>query len=447
MSRKVAIVALGCPKNDVDSEIMLGQMKTYGYELVTDASQADAVIVNTCAFIKSAQEEAISAILTAAGHKKEGTLKCLVVSGCMAERFKGDIIGQMPEVDAIIGTGSIDRTADIIDGLLDGTLEEHVFCASPDSTAYLEEPRILSDSRPFKYLKIAEGCSNRCTYCVIPSLRGDFRSRSVENILKEAAILVRSGARELILIAQDVTRYGTDLAGAPQLVPLIRALSGLDGQFGIRLLYCYPELVDDALIQEFKVNPKLMPYLDLPVQHFSDSVLKRMNRRGDSKLIRTLLERLRAEVPAITLRTSYITGFPGETAEDFDVLKRFVAEGLFQHVGVFDYSKEQGTPAGRMKEQVPVRIRKQRRDELLAIQKENVARWNASRVGGTYDTIIEGVSDDGLFYVGRTAAEAPDIDPVIFVTSEEPLQVGSVVPVRFLCVDGYDMVGQAVKQD
>ncbi len=447
MNRKVAIVALGCPKNDVDSEIMLGQLKARGYDIVADTAQADVVVVNTCAFIKSAQEEAIAAILAAAKHKETGSLKCLVVSGCMAERYKADIIGQMPEVDAIIGTGSIGDTADIVDGLLDGTVEAHVFADSPDSTAYLEQPRILSDSRPFQYVKIAEGCSNRCTYCVIPSLRGDFRSRSQENVVAEARTLVSAGAKELILIAQDVTRYGMDVGEEKQLVPLIRALSDIPGLFGIRLLYCYPELVDDALIAELRDNPKLIPYLDLPIQHISDSVLKRMNRRGDSTLIRNLLARLRAEVPGIVLRTSYITGFPGETAEDFDVLKRFVAEGLFEHVGVFDYSREQGTPAGRMKEQVPVRVRKQRRDEVLEIQRDNVARWNASRVGKTCDTIIEGVSEDGLFYVGRTAAEAPDIDPVVFVTSEEPLEMGSVVPVRFLCVEGYDIVGQANPKD
>lgn len=445
MKRKVAIVALGCPKNDVDSEIMLGLLQDRGYETVPDTALADVVLVNTCAFIKGAQEEAITAILAVARLKTEGTLKCLVVTGCMAERYKNEIISQMPEVDAIIGTGSIGATADIVDGLMDGSEQERIFCACPDTTAYLEQPRILSERRPFQYLKIAEGCSNRCTYCVIPSLRGDYRSRSLENIVSEAVKLVTAGAKELILIAQDVTRYGLDLYGGKRLVPLIQALSAIEGLYGIRLLYCYPELVDEPLIAELRDNPKLLKYLDLPVQHISDPVLRRMGRRGDAALIRSLLERLRKDVPGITLRTSFITGFPGETEEDFDALCSFVSEAPFEHVGVFDYSREQGTPAAKMKDQVPVKVRKQRRDVLMAMQLENVARLSASHVGTMNDTLMEGVSADGLFYLGRTAAEAPDIDPMIYVTSEEPLEMGDIVPVRFLCVDGYDMVGQAVK--
>ncbi len=444
MNRKVAIVALGCPKNDVDSEIMLGLLLGRGYEAVPDTAAADVVLVNTCAFIKGAQEEAISAILAVARLKTEGNLKCLVVTGCMAERYKNEIISQMPEVDAIIGTGSIGSAADIIDGLMDGTELERIFCACPDSTAYLEQPRILSEKRPFQYLKIAEGCSNRCTYCVIPSLRGDFRSRSMENIAAEAEKLVSAGAKELILIAQDVTRYGMDLYGGKRLVPLIRALSPIAGLYGIRLLYCYPELIDDDLVAELRDNPKLLKYLDLPVQHISDPVLRRMGRRGDSSLIRDLLARLRRDVPGITLRTSLITGFPGETEEDFASLRAFVSEAPFEHIGVFDYSREQGTPAGRMKDQVPVRIRKRRRDVLMELQRENVARMSASRVGMTCATIIEGVSEDGIFYLGRTAAEAPDIDPVVCVTSEVPLEMGAIVPVKMLFADGYDRVGQAV---
>ena len=428
---------------------MMGQLQDHGYEAVGDTAQADVVIVNTCAFIKGAQEEAIAAILEAAGKKADGGPKRLVVTGCMAERYKEEILNQLPEVDAVIGTGSIGSTADIVDSLLDGVLEEeaethsHVFCDLPDSTRYLESRRVLSEKRPFQYLKIAEGCSNRCTYCVIPSLRGDFRSRPPENVFKEARTLLAAGAREIVLVAQDVTRYGTDLGGGTGLVPLIRALSALPDLYGIRLMYCYPELVDDALIAELRDNPKLLKYLDLPVQHIADPVLKRMNRRGDSSLIQGLLTRLRAEVPDIVLRTSFITGFPGETEEDFEALRAFVATAPFEHVGVFDYSKEDGTPAGRMKEQVPVRIRRKRRDELLALQAANVSAWNASRVGRTCDTIIEGISDDGLFYVGRTWAEAPDIDPVVYVSSEEPLETGMVVPVKFLAVEGYDMIGQA----
>lgn len=444
--KKVALVALGCPKNDVDSEIMMGLLQDRGYQAVSVTGEADVVLVNTCAFIRSAQEEAISAILEAAGSQVRDGAHRLVVTGCLAERYKEELLRQMPEVDAVIGTGSISRTADIIDSLFEGTDTQRVFCDLPDNTAYLESRRALSESRPFQYLKIAEGCDNRCTYCVIPSLRGPFRSRSLTQIVEEAGSLMAAGARELILIAQDVTRYGMDLKGTSQLVPLIQALSALPGLWGIRLLYCYPELVDDALIAELRDNPRLHAYLDLPVQHISDPVLRRMGRRGDAAMITSLLLRLRAEVPGIVLRTSLITGFPGETEDDFAKLRSFLETAPFTHVGVFDYSREDGTPAARMKEQVPTRLRIRRREELLAVQAKIAAAWNASRVGTTCDTIIEGVSEDGLFYVGRTHAEAPDIDPVVYVTSESPLQMGDIVPVRFLCVEGYDLIGQALTE-
>lgn len=444
MSRKVALVALGCPKNDVDSEIMMGLLQARGYEAVGEVAAADVVIVNTCAFIRSAQEEAISSILGAAAALPRDGTRRLVVAGCMAERYKAELRNQMPEVDAVIGTGSIEQTADIIDGLFDGTLEDRVFCNIPDDVSYLESRRALSGTRPFQYLKIAEGCDNRCTYCIIPFLRGPFRSRPLANIVAEAETLLAAGARELILVAQDVTRYGMDFGGASQLVPLIRALSALPGLWGIRLLYCYPELVDDALIAELRDNPKLLPYLDLPIQHIADTVLRRMARRGDAQLVRSLLQRLRSEVPGIVLRTSLITGFPGETEAEFNTLRAYLETAPFEHVGVFDYSREDGTPAGKMKGQVHPRTRVKRRNDLMAVQERNVAKWNASRVGSTCDTIIEGVSQDGLFYLGRTYAEAPDIDPVVYVTSETPLSIGSVVPVRFLCVDGYDIIAQAL---
>ncbi len=446
LSRKVAMVALGCPKNDVDGEIMLGQLRERNYEIVGDVAAAEVVLVNTCAFIKGAQEEAISAILEVARHKETGALRCLVVTGCLSERYKDEILNQMPEVDAVIGTGSIGETADIVDSLLDGVAENRVFCATPRGTEYLEQTRIHSETRPFRYLKIAEGCDNRCTYCVIPSLRGEFRSRPVELIVREAAELLSTQVKEFILVAQDVTRYGSDFAGTSQLVPLIRAISALPGSFGIRLLYCYPELVDDALITELRDNPKLIPYLDLPIQHISEPVLRRMGRRGSADDIRSLLKRLRAEVPGIVLRSTLITGFPGETEADFEALYQFVSEGPFEHLGVFDYSREDGTPAARMKGQVPVRQRRKRRDLLMTMQREQVKKWNISRVGETYDTIIEGVSEDGIFYLGRTAAEAPDIDPVLYVTSETPLHIGDQIQVRVLAINGYDLVGQAIPE-
>lgn len=447
MKRKVALVALGCPKNDVDSEIMMGLLQDRGYEAVPNTALADVVIVNTCAFIKGAQEEAVKAILEAAGVKAGSSGKRLVVTGCMAERYKAEILERMPEVDAVIGTGSIGDTADIVDGIMEGSEKRQLFCSLPDNTDYLDKRRALSETRPFQYLKIAEGCDNKCTYCVIPSLRGPYRSRTIDKLAAEAKRLTDAGAVEIILIAQDVTRYGMDFDGKSHLVRLVQAISALSEVKRIRLLYCYPELVDDALILEMKSNAKLIHYLDLPIQHVADAVLKRMNRRDDSTSIRGLLLHLRKTIPDIVLRTSLITGFPGETEEDFEELRSFVAEAQFEHVGVFDYSREIGTPAARMKAQVPTKTRRKRRDILLALQKENVEKWNDSRVGNTYDTIIEGVSDDGLFYLGRTYAEAPDIDALIYVTSEQPLQSGAILPVRILCVEGYDLIGQAVLEN
>jgi len=442
--RKVAFIALGCPKNDIDGEIMLGLLKERGYDLTIDAADADAIIVNTCAFIRSAQEEAIDAVLTAALHKKTGKLRQLVVSGCLAERYKEKMIDLFPEVDAVIGLGSIGETADILDGLFNGRNSHKVFCSGSLSMDYLENSRILSESRPFQYLKIAEGCDNRCTYCVIPSLRGKYQSRTLEALFKEAANLVSQGAKELVLVAQDVTRYGTDLYGKRSLVELIKRLSSIDHLSRIRLLYCYPDQIDDALILELQTNPKLMKYLDIPIQHISDSVLHKMGRKGDSSDIINLLDKLRKEIPDIVIRTSLITGFPGETEEDFQKLKQFIKEAPFEHLGVFDYSKETGTLAGKMKDQVPVRIRKKRRDEIMAVQQENVKNHNLSRIGKTYDTIIESVSEDGIFYTGRTYAEAPDIDPVVYITSENPVDPGEIVSVQILCVNEYDLIGNVI---
>lgn len=443
MNYKVGLVSLGCPKNLVDSEIILGNLKDSGFELTTEHRLADAIIINTCAFIGDAKEEAVISILEAARYKEEGNLKYLIVTGCLAERYKEDIFKEIPEVDLVVGTGSIADIPDIIKKRIENqACNQMIYAEIPNSVDYLNSTRLVSDDKPYAYLKIAEGCSNRCTYCIIPSLRGDYRSRTSESIVKEAKMLAEQGKKEIILVAQDVTRYGSDIYGRKSLVELIGELSKISGIAWIRLLYCYPELIDEALIEEMSTNPKLCKYFDIPIQHISDSLLKAMGRRGTKEYIQNLLFKIRNRIPGVTLRTSLITGFPGETQEDFSELVKFVKEAQFERLGVFPYSREEGTPAYKMKNQIPKRIKVARRNEIMQIQQEYVKKYNNSRMGQIYDTIIEGIAEDGIFYIGRTYSEAPDIDPVIYFTSAEPLEKNAIVPVRILCNDGYDLVGE-----
>ncbi|MGI6622673.1 MAG: 30S ribosomal protein S12 methylthiotransferase RimO [Clostridiaceae bacterium] len=444
MKRKVGIITLGCPKNLVDSEIMAGILEDAGFEVTTILRSAETIIINTCAFIGDAKEEAIMSILEAARYKTEGSLKILMVAGCLAERYKEEIFKEIPEVDVVVGTGSIGQIPEILSKRLDSNdLRREICTQTPNSVDYLESTRNVADNKPYSYLKIAEGCDNRCTYCIIPSLRGGYRSRTIENITREARILVKKGKKEIILVAQDVTRYGTDIYGEKSLVSLIRELGKTEGIERIRLLYCYPELIDDNLITEMKNNIKLVKYMDIPIQHISDRILKAMGRRGNKEYINNLLIKIRREIPEVVLRTSLITGFPGETEEDFKELYEFVKECRFEHLGVFAYSKEEDTPAYKMKGHVPQKIKEARRNKLMALQKDNVKKHNSTRIGRIYDTIVDGVAEDGIFYVGRTYAETPDIDPIVYFTSPEPLEIGMIVPVKILCPDGYDLVGEA----
>lgn len=445
MKYKIGLVSLGCPKNFVDSEIMLGTLKESGFELTSSHDTADIIIVNTCAFIGDAKEEAVISILQAARFKDEGSLKLLVVTGCMAERYKEEIIKEIPEVDIVIGTGSIDEISDIISKhISEKNQNNRVYAKIPNTVDYMELTRLVTDNKPYGYLKIAEGCDNRCTYCIIPQLRGDFRSRTMDNILKEVKLLENKGKKEIILVAQDVTRYGIDIYQKKSLVPLIRQISEIKGIERIRLLYCYPELIDDEFILEMKNNPKLCKYIDIPIQHISDNVLKTMGRRGNKRYIYELMEKIRAEIPKVVLRTSLIVGFPGERMEDYQDLYDFVKESNFEHLGVFAYSKEEGTPAYNLKGHLPEKLKEVRREKLMELQRKNVEKYNSSRIGQIYDTMVDGVAEDGIFYVGRTYAEAPDIDPLIYFTSCEPLEIGQVIPVKMLCPDGYDLVGEAL---
>lgn len=447
MPIKVGCISLGCPKNLVDSEIMLGMLHKNKFEITVNMQEAEAIIINTCAFIGDAKEEAVNTILETALYKKSGELKALIVTGCLAQRYSHEILEEIPEVDAVIGTGNIPEIEHVIEDQVNGKNENRIFISDPTDVDYLDNLRMLSVNGPSQYLKIAEGCSNFCTYCIIPSLRGPYRSRTIENIVMEANRLVDGGARELILVAQDVSRYGEDNNKEGTLVELIQRLSQIDGLKWIRLLYCYPERIDETLIQEIKSNPKLVKYLDIPIQHASDKILKSMGRKSRQRDLTDLLIRLRQEIPEIILRTSLITGFPGETEEDFRILTDFIQNYPFDRLGVFAYSKEEGTPAAAMKDQVDEKIKIQRRDILLSIQNTVALSQMKKRLERTYPVLVEGVAEDGIFYFGRSYGEAPEIDPVIYFTSEEPVEEGSFVHVKILDNDQMDLIGQVVGEE
>lgn len=444
MPVKVGCISLGCPKNLVDSEIMLGLLNRDNYEITVDMPEAEVIIVNTCAFIGDAKEEAVDTILEASLYKKTGRLKALIVTGCLAQRYRDEIIHEIPEVDAVLGTGNIPEIERVIADQIGGRKDQRLFVNDPADVDYLDSLRMLSGKGASQYLKIAEGCSNHCTYCIIPSLRGPFRSRTLESIIKEAKQLVESGARELILIAQDVSRYGEDRYHESTLIKLIQELSQIDALKWIRLLYCYPERINDALVHEMKTNPKLVKYLDIPIQHASDRILKAMGRKSRQKDLIKLMGTLRKEIPGIMLRTSLITGFPGETEEDFNILAGFIKAHPFDRLGVFAYSQEEGTPAAEMENQVDEQIRETRRDQLLSVQSEIAVKRLKKRLGLTFQVLTEGVADDGIFYYGRSYGEAPEIDPLIYFTSPEPLEPGSFVRVKMLDSQQMDLIGEAV---
>lgn len=443
MKKKIGVISLGCPKNLIDSEIMLGLIKNGDYEIVNEKEEAQILIVNTCGFIESAKQESINTILEMVECKKD---KCelLIVTGCLAERYKEDIINEIPEVDACVGTGNVALICDVIEKAYKG--EKQVLYGKLDDTSYLNTERVVSTKDGHAYLKIAEGCDNCCTYCIIPSLRGKFRSRKIEDVLTEAEILSKNGAKEIILVAQDTTRYGLDIYGKKMLSELLRKLSSIDDIKWIRLLYCYPEEIDDELINEISQNNKVLKYLDIPLQHTSDKVLKAMGRRGTSSEYKKLIMDLRSRVPGIVLRTSVIVGFPGETEEDFNELYEFFNEYKVDRLGVFSYSREENTPASKYKNQISSKIKQKRFDLMMDLQKETMDLNNSLRLDKIYQAIVEGVADDGIFYTGRTYAEAPDIDSLIYFTSEEPVQIGDIVNVKIMNIDNYDLIGAVTNE-
>ena len=439
---KIGMVSLGCAKNQVDAEIMLGQIKNRNHEIVVDPDEAEVIVVNTCAFIESAREEAINAILEMASKKTTGSLKYLIVTGCLAQRHAEDIKKYIPEVDGIIGVGGFDKICDCIDEL--ENKEKFIYNKPTQQLDYLNSTRVLTTPAGVAYLKIAEGCDNRCAYCAIPSIRGPFRSRPLEDLLREAESLVEMGIKEIILVAQDSTRYGLDLYGKPKLSELLVELDKIEKLKLVRVMYLYPDEITAELIDVMKKCEKIAKYVDLPLQNISDKILKAMNRRGTSTDIRKIIRQFREAMPEVVIRTSLIVGFPGETRKEFDELCDFVKEMEFDRVGVFAYSKEEGTKAASMPNQVGKKEKTARVNKLMEIQRDISYKNNLKRVGKTYDAIVEGVADDGIFYYGRTYAEAPEIDGYVYFTSPEPLEFGEVEKVKILVADNYDLTGEVV---
>ena len=444
------MISLGCAKNQVDAEVMLRLLEEDGYQITGDPAEADIICINTCGFIDSAKQEAIDTILEMAGYKEHGRCKGLIVTGCLAERYPEEIAAQLPEADAIIGISGYGKICDAVETLLSEKEKDeepkYVFHEKDYSLSYLDAGRKLTTPKSYAYLKIAEGCSNRCAYCAIPAIRGPFRSRTPEAVLREAKTLAINGVKELVVVAQDTTRYGTDLSedGSSLLPQLIAGLDEIPGIERVRLLYLYPDEITDEIIEAIKNSKKTVHYVDLPLQHISDSVLERMNRRGGGRLIREVLRKFRKAIPDCIIRTSLITGFPGETEEEHEELKNFLLSEKLDRVGIFQYSKEEGTKAARLKPQIPKRIKEKRYRELMEVQRKISHEKNIARVGRIYDVIVDGFSEDGLFYTGRSYAEAPDSDGVIYFAAKDELNAGDIVPVKILVAEEYDLTGEQV---
>jgi len=440
---KVSLVSLGCPKNLVDAEVMLGYLSRDEYEVTTDEREADIIIVNTCSFIKEAKQESIDTILDLADRKQDARCRLLIVTGCLPQRYQEELANELPEVDIFVGTGDYPRIAEII-AEKRGTDEQLRYTGDPNFLYDDELPRLQSSPYYSAYLKIAEGCSNCCTYCVIPSLRGAFRSRPMAKLLEEARGLVAGGVRELNLIAQDITVYGNDLPDGASLEGLIQELAKLDGLRWIRLLYAYPDGVRESLIDLIKNEEKVCKYLDIPLQHISDPVLTRMNRRSSEAEIRELIARLRSEIPDIALRTSLIVGFPGETEEDFRKLLHFVEETQFDRLGVFCYSREEGTPAAEMPDQISERVKRERHKRLMRAQARASFKRNRRLIDTVEQVIIEGYSEETeLLLKGRSSRQAPDIDGQVYITAGEA-NVGDIVNLRITDSSDYDLIGEIV---
>lgn len=443
---KIMFVSLGCDKNLVDSEMMLGLLAARGYTFTDDRDQADVFVVNTCCFIHDAQEESIETILELAGYKEHGCCKALVVTGCLAQRYAQEMLREIPEVDAIVGTSAYDRIPDAIErALLRRDTEEAVVVTEPLSRLPLPKTtRILTTGGHSSYLKIAEGCDKRCTYCVIPSVRGPYRSVPMEELVRQATEMCEQGVRELILVAQETTMYGKDLYGEKKLPELLRKLAAIPQLMWIRLLYCYPEEITPELVHVIRQEPKICHYLDLPIQHCNDEILKRMGRRTDKKQLLETIAYLRREIPDIVLRTTLIAGFPGETQEQFEELAEFIQTVRFERLGVFTYSAEENTPAAAMDGQISEHCKQTRRDRLMEIQQEISFEHTESLTGRKLSVFVEGKLVDEPVYVGRTYMDTPDVDGYFFLNTEEELISGEFVQAQVTGALDYDLVGVPV---
>lgn len=438
---RIGMVSLGCPKNQVDAERMLALLKDEGYELAYDAALSDVVIINTCGFIQSAKEEAIETILEFCTLKEEGRIKAVVVTGCLAERYRDEILTEIPQVDAVVGIGKNDELADIIRQIYCG---EKVSAYGEKGDLCFDEKRILSTPSYMAYIKISEGCDNRCTYCAIPKIRGRFRSRSIENIVSEAESLADGGVKELVLIAQDTTRYGEDLYGESRLPELLRELVKIEGLKWIRALYLYPERITDELIDVFASEEKVVPYMDIPIQHCDREILKRMNRMGDEQSLLELIQKIRSRVPNIILRTTLIAGFPGESKQQFESLCEFVKKARFDRLGCFAYSPEEGTAAAEFDGQLDEDTKSRRAEIVYDEQSRIMFEKNEEQIGKTLEVVCEGFDRYAECFFGRSYMDAPEIDGKIFFTADEKPSPGEFIKVKITDTLDFDLLGERV---
>lgn len=444
----ILFISLGCDKNLVDTEVMLGILAQRGHQMVDDENEADIIIINTCCFIHDAKEESIQNILEMAQLKESGRLKALIVTGCLAQRYKDEILKEIPEVDAILGTTSYEEIGNVIDSVLSDNMVERgqsrITMKDVDYLPEVKTKRLVTTGGHFAYLKIAEGCDKHCTYCIIPKVRGNYRSVPMKNLLKEARELAEGGVKELILVAQETTVYGQDIYGEKMLPKLLRELCKISGIQWIRILYCYPEEITEELIQTMKEEPKICHYLDLPIQHASDAILKKMGRRTSKAQLIETIEKLRAAMPDIALRTTLITGFPGETEEDHEELMDFIDRMEFERLGVFTYSPEEDTPAAKMDGQIKEEVKEERQAELMELQQDIVFEQAEDMIGRELLVMIEGKVADENAYVGRTYRDAPNVDGLIFVNTDEELMSGDFAKVKVTGAMEYDLIGELI---
>ena len=439
---KIHFISLGCDKNLVDTEVMLGMLASRGYEMTNDEQEADIIVINTCCFIHDAKEESIQNILEMAEYKKSGSAKALIVTGCMAERYRQEILDEIPEVDEVLGTTAYDRILDAVDAALAG--QHEVMTADLDALPLPETKRLVTTGGHFAYLKIAEGCDKHCTYCIIPKIRGNFRSVPMERLLKEAQDLAEQGVKELILVAQETTLYGKDLYGEKSLPKLLRELCKISGIRWIRILYCYPEEITDELIQVMKEESKICHYLDLPIQHANDTILKRMGRRTSKQELIDIVQKLRKEIPDICLRTTLITGFPGETQEQHEEVMEFIDTLEFDRLGAFTYSPEEDTPAATFEDQIDEEVKEDRQADIMELQQEIAFDKAEDMIGREVLVMIEGKVADENAYVGRTYRDAPNVDGLIFINTDVELISGDFAKVKVTGALDYDLIGELI---